>query len=55
MQEELVRRRFTITGILLDQENAGMDFCLRAFCQNIYRTSELTDEAVIRQLVRGRV
>lgn len=28
LQEEQVRRRFTITGILLDQGNEGMDFSL---------------------------
>ena len=48
-------RRFTITGILLDQGNAGMDFSLKPFCQNIYRTSELTGEAIVRELVNGRV
>lgn len=28
LQEEQVRRRFTITGVLLDQGNEGMDFSL---------------------------
>ena len=55
LQKEQSARRFTITGILLDQGNAGMDFSLKPFCQNIYRTSELTGEAIVRELVNGRV
>ncbi len=54
LQEKQVERRFTITGIL-DQESKGMDFSLKTFCQNIYRTSELTGEAIVRELVNGRV
>ena len=27
-------------SVLLDQDNAGMDFSLKSFCQNIYRTSD---------------
>lgn len=55
LQEKQVERRFTITGILLDQESKGMDFSLKTFCQNIYRTSELTGEAIVRELMNGRV
>ena len=54
LQKEQSARRFTITGILLDQGNAGMDFSLKPFCQNIYRTSELTGEAIVRELVNGQ-
>ena len=54
LQKEQSVRRFTITGILLDQGNAGMDFSLKPFCQNIYRTSELTGEAIVRELVNGQ-
>lgn len=45
-----VERRFTVTGVLLDADNAGMDFSLKPYCQNIYRTSELTDEEIMLQL-----
>ena len=31
-----------------------MDFSLKTFCQNIYRTSELTGEAIVRELVNGQ-
>jgi len=47
--------RFTVTGVLLDQDDAGMDFSLKSFCQNIYRTSELTGEQVMQGLVSNRV
>lgn len=53
LQEDQAEYRFTITGILLNQENAGMDFSLRAFCQNIYRTSELTGEAIVYEMVNS--
>lgn len=47
--------RYTVTGVLLDQDDAGMDFSLKSFCQNIYRTSELTGEQVVQGLVSNRV
>lgn len=55
LQEDQAEYRFTITGILLDQENAGMDFSLQAFCQNIYRTSELTGEAIVYEMVNDLI
>lgn len=54
LREEQSARRFTITGILLDQGNVGMDFSLKPFCQNIYRTSELTGEQIVQKIVTGR-
>ena len=45
-----VALRFTVTGVLLDEDNAGMDFSLKPFCQNIYRTSELTSEQIASDL-----
>lgn len=45
-----VERRFTVTGVVLDAGNAGMDFSLNSFCQNIYRTSELMGEEIMLQL-----
>ncbi len=55
LQNEQVKRRFTITGILLDQESKGKDFSLKAFCQNIYRTSELTGDAVVAKVINDRI
>ena len=42
---------FTVTGILLDEGQTAMDFSLEPFCQKIYRTSELTDNAVVQSVI----
>ena len=55
LRREQAAHRFTITGVLLDSGCTGMDFSLKAFCQNIYRTSELTGEDIVRELVSKRV
>lgn len=55
LREEQSARRFTITGILLDQGNVGMDFSLKPFCQNIYRTSELTGEQIVKKIALAHV
>ena len=46
---------FTVTGVLLDSDYPGIEFSLKPFCQNIYRTSELAGEDIIRELVSKRV
>ena len=51
LQKAQSELRFTVTGILLDEGNAGMDFSLKPFCQKIYRTSELTDNAVVQSVI----
>ena len=55
LRQEQAERRFTITGVLLDSGSPGMDFSLKSFCQNIYRTSELAGEDIVRELVGKRV
>ena len=55
LAKEQAARRFTVTGVLLDQGSPGMDFSLRAFCQNLYRTSELVGDEIVQQLVSSRV
>ncbi len=50
-----VESGFTITGVLLDKAEPSMDFSLKAFCQNIYRTSELLDDELVQNLVSQRV
>ena len=54
LRKEQTEKHFTITGILLDQDVAGMDFSLKTFCQNIYRTSELTGDDVVRAVISER-
>ena len=48
-------RRFSVTGVLLDEGSAGTDFSLKAFCKNIYRTSELLGDKIVEELVNRRV
>mgnify|MGYP004509353313 CR=1 FL=1 len=55
LSKEQAVRKFTVTGILLDAGNPGMDFSLTPFCQKIYRTSELTGDEIVRGLVFQRV
>lgn len=54
LAKEQTAHRFTVTGVLLDQGSPGMDFSLRAFCQNVYRTSELVGDEIVRRLVSSR-
>ena len=51
LQSAQATYHFTVTGILLDEGHAGMDFSLKPFCQKIYRTSELTDNAVVQSVI----
>ncbi len=55
LHQEQAAHRFTVTGVLLDKGCPGMDFSLRPFCQNIYRTSELLGNDIVRELVAKRV
>lgn len=54
LKKEQIERRFTITGILLD-EGESLDFSLQAFCQNVYRTNELRAEEVVTRIIIDRV
>lgn len=47
LQSAQATYHFTVTGILLDEGHAGMDFSLKPFCQKLYRTSELTSDALV--------
>ena len=51
LRKEQTARKFTVTGILLDAGNPGMDFSLTPFCQKIYRISELTEDEIVRGCV----
>ena len=55
LRAEQTARRFTVTGVLLDKGTPGMAFSLKQFCQNIYRTSELLGDEIVRELVGKRV
>lgn len=55
LHQEQAARRFTVTGILLDKGDPGMSFSLETFCQDIYRTSQLLGDDIVRGLVSKRV
>lgn len=54
LHAEQLSRRFTITGVLLDKGEDSLEFSLNEFCQNIYRTSELLGDEIVRELVSKR-
>lgn len=54
LQQEQAALRFTVTGILLDQGRSSTEFSLAPFCQEIYRTSELTGDEVMEAVIRKR-
>ncbi len=55
LQKKQAEHRFTVTGILLDKATPNMSFSLKEFCQNIYRTSELLGDDIVRELVQIRM
>lgn len=55
LHQEQADCRFTVTGVLLDKGNPDMSFSLEAFCQDIYRTSQLLGDDIVRGLVSKRV
>ena len=55
LKQEQTAHRFKVTGILLDKDEPNMDFSLKAFCQDIYRTSQLLGDDIVRELVTKRV
>jgi len=46
---------FTVTGILMDKDSPGMEFSLKPFCNEIYRTSELDGDKIADALLSKRV
>lgn len=55
LRSEQAARKFTVTGILLDADDPGMAFSLTPFCQKIYRTSELTGDAIVKSVISQRI
>lgn len=55
LHTEQAARRFTVTGVLLDKGDPGMEFSLLPFCQNVYRTSELLGDEIVWELITHRV
>lgn len=55
LQASQAAHHFTVTGILPGEGQVDMDFSLKLFCQKIYRTSELTGDAVVQSVINLRV
>ena len=55
LHKEQAARKFTVTGILLDEDDSGMEFSLTPFCEKVYRTSELTGDEIVRSVIAQRV
>ena len=55
LRSEQAARKFTVTGILLDADDPDMEFSLTPFCQKIYRTSELTGDAIVKSVISQRI
>ena len=57
--EDLCRKQteknFTVTGILLDVGCPSMAFSLTPFCRNIYRTSQLCGENIVRDVIKDLI
>lgn len=54
LKEKQVANGFTVTGILMDQNDAGMEFSLTPFCNVIYRISELGGDRIVDALLSDR-
>lgn len=55
LKAQQTARHFTVTCILLDTNYPDMEFSLHPFCQNVYRTSELLDDEIVRRIVCNRI
>ena len=53
LREKQMEFGFSVTGILLDA-GGGLDFSLKDFCEKVYRTSELTGDEIVRDMVARR-
>lgn len=54
LQETQAAKKFKVTGILLDQGGPRFQFSLQPFCEQIYRTSELSMEQIASEVVTSR-
>lgn len=55
IKQKQVAYGFKITGVLMDIESPGMDFSLTPFCEEIFRTSELSCEKIVASLLSKRI
>ena len=53
--EKKATHRFRITGVIMDVESPGMSFSLKPFCEDIYRTSELSRDSIVESIIADRI
>ena len=53
--EQKGHTRFTITGIVIDDDSPGQAFSLEPFCDQIYRMSELAADAIVSSVLGARI
>ena len=55
LRERQAAEHFTVTGVLLDVSSPGFAFSLTPFCDEVYRTSELAGDQIVRALLSNKV
>ena len=55
LEEKKTAYHFKITGIVMDVESPGMAFSLKPFCEDIFRTSELSRDSIMESIISNRV
>lgn len=55
LKQKQAELKFTITGVLMDQDSPGMAFSLKPFCNEVYRISELGGDSVADTLLSKRI
>ena len=54
LKEKQLEHGFTITGILLDQDDFDMTFSLESFCTEIFKISEIGGDGIVEALFESR-
>ncbi len=55
LKQKQAELSFTVTGVLMDQDDPGMAFSLKPFCNEIYRISELGGDRIADALLSNRI
>ena len=54
-KQKQAAHKFKITGVIMDVESPSMDFSVKPFCEEIYRTSELSRDSIVESILSSRV
>ena len=53
-RQKQAAHKFKITGVIMDVESPGMDFSVKPFCEEIFRTSELSRDSIVESILSSR-